>query len=190
MLKFRSHLHNYASIADFEKGCLEKFELAKKELIAVLGVDCNIELSGFNPQFNIEPFYLESFNFSMTCYEYVMTFQHGSSTFDETLVGLIKLRFVQLDENLNLKSLALQHLVIGKLSENDLSHSSIKVSYSVPEKCGNVTVKYSPDVSNGRVMEEFICNDTLVSTVDKATSVLSKLKEAVKHSEAILEPIK
>lgn len=190
MLKFRSHLQNYASIADFEQSCLEKFEIVKKELTAILGIECNIELSGFNPQFNIEPFYLESFHFSMTCYEYVMTFEHGSSRFDETLVGLTKLRFVELDENLNLGNLDLQHLVIGKISSNDLAHSSINVSYSVPEKSGTVVVKYSPDVRDGRVIERFSSNDTLISIVDEATSILNKLKEAVKNSEAILEPIK
>lgn len=190
MLKFRSYLQNYASLADFEQSCLEKFETVKKELTSILGVDCNIELSSFNPQFNIEPFYLESFHFSMTCYEYVMTFNHGTSRFDETLIGLTKLRFVQLNEKINLENLELHHTVIGKIENNDRSCSSILVSYSVPEKSGNVVVKYSPDVSNGRVMEEFIHNGTLVSIVDGATSILHKLQKAVKNSEAILEPIK
>lgn len=193
MLKFRSHLQNYASIADFEQSCLEKFEIIKKELTTILGVDCNIELSGFNPQFTIEPFYLESFHFSMTCYEYVMSFNGCSSTFDDIFIDLTKLCFVHLNKNFNLDSIELQHTDMGKSSDEHRAFSGIRIVYSIPETSANIIVKHSADVSHGRdgiLMEEFNRHGTLISVVDEATSILHKFKKAASKADVQLESIR
>lgn len=192
MLKFRSHLHNYASIADFEKSCLEKFQTTKKELTSILGVDCNIELSGFNPQFDIEPFYLESFHFSMTCYEYVMSFNDCSSTFDETFIDLTKLCLVRLDMNFNLDSIELQHTDMGKISDEPHTCSGIRIVYSIPEASAHIIVKHSADVSHGLdglLIEEFNRHGTLISVVDEATSILDKFKKAASKADLQLDSI-
>lgn len=190
MLKFRSHLQSYQSIDDFKQSCLERFESVKKELTDILGVDCHIELSSFNPQFSIEPFYLESFHYSLRCFEYVMTFASSSYTFDDTLIGLTNLRLVHLDKDLNLDSVELKHTDIGKISTGNRSFSGINISYSIPESCAHVIVKHSPDVSEGRLIEDFTRDGTLMFIIDEATSILNKFKESVNNSTAKLEPVR
>jgi hypothetical protein len=193
MLKFRGNIEAYKSIDDFKQNYLDRFDTVKKQLTDILGVDCNIELASFRPQLSIQPFYLESFHYSLTCFEYVLSFNDCSSTFDETFIGLTKLCFVRLDKNFNLDSIELQHTDIEKLSNEPRAYSGIQVVYSVPESSAKIIVKHSPNVSHGRdglLMEEFNRQGTLISVVDEATSILDKLKKAASKADVKLESIK
>ncbi len=193
MLKFRGNIEAYKSIDDFKQNYLDRFDTVKKQLTDILGVDCNIELASFHPQLSIQPFYLESFHYSLTCFEYVLSFNDCSSTFDETFIGLTKLCFVRLDKNFNLDSLELKYTDMGKLSDEPRAYSGIQVVYSVPESSAKIIVKHSPDVSHGRdglSIEEFNRHGTLSSVVDDATSILDKLKKAASKADVKLEPIK
>jgi hypothetical protein len=193
MLKFRGNIEAYKSIDDFKQNYLDRFDTVKKQLTDILGVDCNIELASFLPQLSIQPFYLESFHYSLTCFEYVLSFNDCSSTFDETFVGLTKLCFVRLDKNFNLDSIELQHTDIEKLSNEPRAYSGIQVVYSVPESSAKIIVKHSPDVSDGRdglSIEEFNRQGTLSSVVDEATSILDRFKKAASKTDVKLESIK
>lgn len=193
MLKFRGNIDAYKSIDDFKQNYLDRFDTVKKQLTDILGVDCNIDLASFRPQLSIQPFYLESFHYSLTCFEYVLSFNDCSSTFDETFIGLTKLCFVRLDKNFNLDTIELQHTDIVKLSDEPRAYSGIHIVYSVPEASAKIIVKHSPDVSHGRdgvLLEEFNLQGTLISVVDEATSILDKLKKVASKPDVKLESIK
>lgn len=193
MLKFRGNIEAYKSIDDFKQNYLDRFDTVKKQLTDILGADYNIDLASFRPQLSIQPFYLESFHYSLTCFEYVLSFNDCSSTFDETFVGLTKLCFVRLDKNFNLDSLELKYTDMGKLSDEPHACSGIQVVYSVPESSAKIIVKHSPDVSYGRdrlLIEEFNRQGTLSSVVYEATSILDKLKKSASKADVKLESIK
>lgn len=193
MLKFRSNIEAYKSVDDFKQNYLDRFAAVKNQLTAILGVDCNIELASFKPQLSIEPFYLESFHYSLTCFEYVLSFNDCSSTFDETFIGLTKLCFVYIDKDFNLERIELQHTDMGKISEGSRFYSGIHIVYSVPAESAKVLVKHSPDVSHGHdgfLREDLNPQGTLISVVDEATSVLNKLKKAANKADVTLESLK
>lgn len=180
MIKFKASSKDYASMDDFKQACFNRFELVKKELNALLGVDCNIELSSFSPQFSKNNIYHEAWNLSSKDFEYVMSFESVSRKFDKTSIGMVNVSSIGLDNTLSLNKIALHHIAVGKTADEDRSYAGIRIVYSVSDTCADVSVKYASDVSDGALSSAFTKVGSLISIVDESTSILKGFKESRK----------
>lgn len=190
MSKFKAKSEDYPSLADFKQACLDRFELVKKELNAILGVDCKIELSNFTPDFHKKTIYLEAWNLSSKGFEYVMDFRDTPVCIEKTFIGSSYLYSVSFDENFNLSVIKLRHTAIGKLANNDCSLSSICLTHFVHSKVSDVLVKHTPDARVGLLLDKFNRTADIISVLDEATSVLNGFKKAAQESKSVLKPLK
>lgn len=190
MSKFKAKSSDYPSLADFKQSCFERFELVKKDLNAILGVECNIELSNFTPDFHKKTIYLEAWNLSSKGFEYVMEFRDTPVRLEKTFIGESYLHSVRFDENFNLSVIELRHTAIGKLLNDDRSLSSIWLTHAVQSKISDVIIKHTPDVSFGLLIDKFNRTADIISVLDEATSVLNGFKKAAQESKSVLKPLR